>query len=278
MFYRTYTSDPGDGAATGQTDPASVSGFRLDKYLVTVGRFRAFVTAWNQAGGLDGGTAVDPQPASGKHGHLNGGSGLNSTLGGYELGWLASYDANILPTDANLSVSCSRSTWTPVAGDNEYLPMSCVNWYEAWAFCIWDGGFLPTDAEWEYAAAGGGGPDGQREYPWGSVGPWSAGTGAPTAYAVYGIDAALPVGTTQLGQGLWGQFDLIGEVWEWELDWDDGYVTPCNDCVNLAPNTARSIRGSSYQNGTEWMPVPTTYPAPPASRDPAVGVRCARIP
>jgi formylglycine-generating enzyme required for sulfatase activity len=42
---------------------------------------------------------------------------------------------------------------------------------EAYAFCIWDGGFLPSEAEWECAAAGG--PD-QREYPWGSTDPGTA--------------------------------------------------------------------------------------------------------
>ena len=30
-----------------RADPATVSNFRLDKYLVTVGRFRQFVSAWN---------------------------------------------------------------------------------------------------------------------------------------------------------------------------------------------------------------------------------------
>ncbi len=51
-----------------RADPASVSGFRLDKYQVTVGRFRQFVAAsvagWRPAAG------------SGKHAHLNGGQGL----------------------------------------------------------------------------------------------------------------------------------------------------------------------------------------------------------
>ncbi len=54
-FFRSFTP-PGpdggvtpaaDGGPTGDADPASVSAFRLDKYEVTVGRFRQFVTAWN---------------------------------------------------------------------------------------------------------------------------------------------------------------------------------------------------------------------------------------
>ena len=38
---------PANGVATGLADPATVSDFRLDKYDVTVGRFRQFVKAWN---------------------------------------------------------------------------------------------------------------------------------------------------------------------------------------------------------------------------------------
>ncbi len=36
-----------DGGPTSEADPATVSSFRLDKYDVTVGRFRQFVAAWN---------------------------------------------------------------------------------------------------------------------------------------------------------------------------------------------------------------------------------------
>ncbi len=53
---------------TSQAYPATVSDFRLDKYEITVGRFRKFVAAW------DGGWR--PAQGDGKHTHLNGGQGL----------------------------------------------------------------------------------------------------------------------------------------------------------------------------------------------------------
>jgi formylglycine-generating enzyme len=115
-----------DGGPIGESDPATVSSFRLDKYLVTVGRFRQFVTAWNR------GADWLPTAGSGKHSHVNGGMGLNATGGGYEPGWMASDDANIAPTDASLAcegllvsdlaAGSQYGTWTPSAGTQENLP------------------------------------------------------------------------------------------------------------------------------------------------------------
>ena len=177
-YYRTY-NNLGAGA-TNEADLATVSGFRLDKYLVTVGRFRQFVEAWNNGAGWL------PAAGSGKHTHLNGGLGLanSGAAGTYETGWVATDDSEIAPTDANLHVRSSDDTWTSSAGTQENLPINCVNWWESYAFCIWDGGFLPSEAEWEYAAAGG---SQQREYPWGSTDP-----GTANQYAIY--DCVLSTG------------------------------------------------------------------------------------
>ena len=144
----------GDGGAMSpapDSDPATVSDFRLDKYPVTLGRFRQFVNAWNS------GSGYVPPAGSGKHTHLNGGRGLANSGAPrtYETGWVASDDDKIAPTAANLLCDPGSDSlalpdddvWTDAPGTHENRPINCVNWYEAYAFCIWDGGFLPSEAD-----------------------------------------------------------------------------------------------------------------------------------
>jgi len=282
-YYRTYTSDS-DGGPTGEADPATVSSFRLDKYLVTVGRFRQFVRAWNN------GSGYMPAAGSGKHAYLNGGQGLanSGNPGTYETGWNAAdwnNTTDIDPTTANLT-SCSPSTWTDSTGSQENLPINCVNWYESYAFCIWDGGFLPSEAEWEYAAAGG---TEQLAWPWGTMAP----TG--NQFAIYGgsesstgVACIAPAGTATLGAGRWGQLDLAGEVYEWNLDWRSAYADPCTDCAYLTPTSNRVIRGGDcYDTLGSFGPVvselplqpPCRYSFPPTRRYSGAdfaGFRCSR--
>jgi formylglycine-generating enzyme len=284
-YNRTY-SNSGDGP-TGEADPATITGFRLDKYLVTVGRFRQFVDAWK--------SGYFPADGTGKHAHLNDGLGLSNCAapGGYEAGWdAADWNSQIAATDANLT-SGTYVSWTSTAGGNETLPINCENWYEAYAFCIWDGGFLPSEAEFEYAAAGG---SQQREYPWGSTDP---GTG--NQYAIYNCNypgsvvpflkncALTPVGMAALGVGLWGQLDLAGELWEWNLDvWNQTYVDPCVDCTyGTGSCSCRTLRGGTFaSDSTEFLaPYRTTAASNPSSEfdtpdthSDGIGFRCARTP
>jgi formylglycine-generating enzyme required for sulfatase activity len=279
-FYQTYTSDA-DGVATGLADPASVSRFRLDKYDVTVGRFRQFANSI-----LNGDGAAVLVAGSGKHTHLNGGNGLNGAVGGYEPGWVISDSESVAPTSANLTSCGSYSTWTPAVSTQENLPINCVNWYEAYAFCIWDGGFLPTEAEWGFAAAGG---NQEREYPWGSAAPGPgnqyANYGCNLNYSIACVDGSAgranitPVGTAALGLGLFGQFDLVGNLWQKTLDWDNGRVSDCIDCANLTATSSRVQRGSSFESNA--LPMGSQYSRdsfPPDTRQEWAGIRCARSP
>ncbi len=273
-YYRTYTNV---GAPIDEADPATISGFRLDKYEVTVGRFRRFASAWR--------SGWRPQPGGGRHVHLNAGHGLVSTLGGtgpYEPGWAESDDGNVSPTDTNLECDTRYATWTNAEGNTENRAITCVNWYEAYAFCIWDGGFLPTEAEIEYAAAGG---SEQREYPWGPADP-----GTTNQYALYGcyypdgtgvctgLASIAPVGTAPLGLGAWGQADLAGNVWQWDLDWYGAYGNPCSDCANLVMGLSRVIRGGNFSSDTSSLLPANRSDFTPIDRSSALGFRCARVP
>jgi formylglycine-generating enzyme required for sulfatase activity len=274
MFYRSY-----DGVTFPQMlSPATVSAFRFDKYEVTVGRFRRFV------GAVVGGWT--PAAGAGKHVHLNGGRGLaaaseaDASTGTYELGWDSSWTSQLPASQAawNAALACSPSaTWTATAGANESLPMTCETWFEAYAFCIWDGGFLPSNAEWNYAAAGGGQ---QRAYP------WSAPASSMVVDCQHGNDDmcgdnAKGVGLeSPVGDGLWGQTDLAGNVMERTLDlYSQYYAVPCVDCATLsATTTSRVGRGGDYHTQPQYLLVGYEDAEDPSGRDDAIGVRCARVP
>ena len=261
-----------DGGVIAEAAPATVSSFALDEYEVTVARFREFVSAWN------GGWV--PPAGSGKHVHVNDKRGLANVLGGFETGWEPSDDSAIAPTNDHLACEATLATWTPSPGEHERLPMNCVNWWEARAFCIWSGGFLPSEAEWEYAAAGG---DEQRAFPWGATPP-----GTENAYAIYDcnyplgstgcLGGAAPVGTAKLGVGRWGQLDLAGNLNEWTLDSFGDYATPCADCARLDGSSFRAMRGGYFDNTSDYLLPTSRSDAPPATRSACLGFRCAYAP
>jgi formylglycine-generating enzyme required for sulfatase activity len=60
-------------------------------------------------------------------------------------------------------------TWTDVAGtpeDREDYPLTCLPWDAARAFCQFEGGDLPSEAQWEYVAQKYG-RDQKTPWPWG---------------------------------------------------------------------------------------------------------------
>jgi formylglycine-generating enzyme required for sulfatase activity len=272
-YYRGFDA-AGDVDSGNTSSPATVSDFRLDDYEVTVARFRAFVNA-----GM-GTQSTPPAPDAGAHAQIAG--------SGWYASWNASLAADTTALVASLKCDPMFQTWTDTPAGNEQRPINCVSWYEAAAFCAWDGGYLPTQAEWNYAAAGG---DQQRAYPWsvpaGSLvidpahasyydGTDCVGDGQPDC----AVTDLVPVGTLPAGDGRWGQSDLGGNVLEWTLDWFAAYPSPCADCANLtlSPSGHRAIRGGSYGSNADDLRTGARLGLPPSDRNSITGLRCARIP
>lgn len=271
----TFTRDyDGEGFDETTDREATLSDFRLDRFEVTVGRFRQFVAA--------GEATQETTPAQGIGAHPKY---LNS-------GWDADDFFAALAADRaalDTALACSdelRSTWTLEVGDNENKPINCVTWYEALLFCAWDGGRLPSEAEWNYAAAGG---DEQRMFPWadppGEIDLDLAVFGCPDGMPGCPVGTSIaPAGAKSNGAGRWGHYDLAGNVAEWVLDHvpdpSDTYLSPCDDCVRIGTGE-RGVRGGAFNTihdeGTaDALSVSFRGSAPPETRSPGVGIRCVR--
>lgn len=273
-FYRSWDVAADTSIPKDMDYPAAVSDFRLDKYEVTVGRFRAFVNAGY------GTQAKPPMVGSGSHSAIP------------DSGWNPAWNAYLAASTATLkdNVKCSPTyqSWTDTAGANENLPINCIDWYTAMAFCIWDGGYLPTEAELNYAEAGG---SEQRAYPWSSPASSIAidcgyanykGNNPAGTYCVNGTTGGLArVGATSpKGDGKWGHSDLGGNVYEWSLDWyATSYPTVmCTDCANLTAGSSRVVRGGSFFYLALDLRTALRNNYSPDTGWDTVGVRCARTP
>jgi formylglycine-generating enzyme required for sulfatase activity len=259
----------------------TVSTFFLDRFEITRGRFERFAEAGSGP----------PADGSGRHPSLDG-SGWNTQWDEYlaePRALLADPDCAPPAAPAQLATSRAEPEDAGSASELDY-PMGCLSWFTAFAFCIWDGGRLPTEAEWEYAARGPAsrisGDQPARIYPWGSD---------PAPVSVLANAGWEPVGSHDETRGFFGQQGLAGGVREWVLDYysESYYQEPtlldgCNDCANLVLSNARGLRGgrdSACCGGVDtlfWVAA-RGYAAPGANKPPpndryqaAYGARCAR--
>jgi sulfatase modifying factor 1 len=272
--------DTGSDSYIGQADEqpehtVTLSPFWLDKYEVTVGRFRSFVASYD--------TSMRPTANAGAH--------PNVLASGWKTDWALPANRAALEQVLIENDECDPSfrTWTPAAGNNECLPINCLDWYVSFAFCIWDGGRLPTEAEWEFAAAGGAE---NRLFPWGNQAPDNDLAVFSCEASAAGGAACSPADLRPIGSrgsssyGFYGHADLAGSLLERTRDTFDsafyaGEAATQKDVVNLALDATihdGAARGGDFESDGGTLRAAYRADVDRRLHDETIGFRCARDP
>ena len=157
-------------------------------------------------------------------------------------------------------------------------PVQHVCWYEADAFARWAGRRLPTEAEWEKAAAWDPVSGESRRWPWGDDEPGSADDLANIGQVHLG---PAPVGAYPRGASAVGCHQMMGDVWEWTASTFSPYpgfvAFPYREYSEVFwGDTYRVLRGGSW--ATDPAACRTTFRNwdLPIRRQIFAGFRCAR--
>jgi len=167
---------------------------------------------------------------------------------------------------ARSSATCTYEMADPL------LPISCVHWTDAEAYCRGAGKRLPREVEWEFAARG----TTKNRFPWGGA-PSNCAVAATLLHDATGraCSGKRPsrVGAHPMGASVFGVLDLTGNVEEWTSDWYS---------ENVAGGAAPASGASHVLRGGGWLSPPSMSRT--TSRNwgssleagPNVGFRCAR--
>ena len=261
-----YPDPASEGArAATKTVPREVHDFALDRFEVTAGRFKQFVLSYNTLGA--------PDEAAGAHPAF--------PTSGWQSAW--NDDAERYPGSAAALETVLRQNEQDASDDTDLLlPIRGVNWYVAMAFCIWDGGRLPTEAEWAYAAFGG-----KRgyDYPWADMddsAPPIDHDHAQYCDKTLGCEGPSHVGDHGSGRGAFTHEDLAGNLAEWVADKfalrlpRDCESAEGSECLQLEGTENRVTRGGSYRDSGDLLRNVYRSSEVAFKARPWIGFRCAR--
>jgi iron(II)-dependent oxidoreductase len=155
-------------------------------------------------------------------------------------------------------------------------PVIHVCWYEADAYARWAGKRLPTEAEWEKAAAWDLEHGTARRHPWGDAPPT-----AELATLDQNTFAPSAVGSHPRGASYFGCQQLLGDVWEWTASDFEPYPGfrafpyPEYSAIHFGKGY-KVLRGGSW--ATQPLVARTTFRNwdLPQRRQIFAGFRCAR--
>lgn len=120
------------------------------------------------------------------------------------------------------------------------LPVVNLTWHDACAYARWAGKRLPTEAEWEKAAAWDPVRQVSRAYPWGDA--WAPGRCNIGGSGLTPVGAFSPAGDAALGVA-----DMAGNVWEWCSSLNAPYPYQGDDGREDAdPDAWRILRGGAW--------------------------------
>lgn len=186
---------------------------------------------------------------------------------------------------AQMPVLYSEDRWRPVDGA-ETFPMVLVSWFGANAYSLWvngagwkqydsQNGFLPSEAQWEYAA--------QQAWPESSSfesGEARLVCGQHERGTVY-TASTMPMAPVHspIGVSSFGLHHMAGNVWQWCRDWfaHDFYQRPDSrevNPVNTIETGVRSERGGSWVGPGEICRTTYRRGRVPNARGRCLGFRC----